>query len=443
MPKTLFWRTIVILAVPLIVVQLVVGIFFYDRLFRQTTLQKTNEVIQQIKFAAGDAEASRALGLGLRRLEAMPVMRANTYTLDDLTAPQVIETLTDGFPRVYFIDLARERGWVHFQFRLNDADYSARFLRNRASARNPHQLLVAMLLSSIVMAGVAGVFLKNQVRPIRLLARVADGFAKGRVIEFKPRGADEIRKVGVAFQSMMRSIDDQKEQRILMLSGVSHDLRTPLTRMKLAVSLAESGAESGGADDAISEDIKQDIADMEAIIQEFLDFARGDATESRAPVDTVKLARHLIAIHKRAGVVVELQGEYMGEDVADKGAGKDKSPSGSATINLRRHAILRALSNLIDNAAKFAGVIHLGVDLRSDSVVFRIEDDGPGIPASDHEKALRPFERLDLARNQNKSTGTGLGLAIAADIIRNHGGTLDLGTSERLGGLLVEVSLPR
>ena len=433
MPKTLFWRTIVILAVPLIVVQLVVGIFFYDRLFRQTTLQKTNEVIQQIKFAAGDAAASRALGLGLRRLDAMPVIQAHTYTLDDLTAPQVIEALTQGFPRVYFIDLARERGWVHFEFRVNGADYSARFLRNRASARNPHQLLVAMLLSSIVMAGIAGVFLKNQVRPIRLLARVADSFAKGRIIEFKPRGADEIRKVGVAFQSMMRSIDNQKEQRILMLSGVSHDLRTPLTRMKLAVSLAET---SGGADDEISKDIKQDIADMEAIIQEFLDFARGDATESRAPVDAVKLARHLIAIHKRAGVVVELHGEDVGGD-------KDKSPSGSATINLRRHAIIRALSNLIDNAAKFAGVIHLGLDLRRHNVVFRIEDDGPGIPASDHEKALRPFERLDQARNQNKSTGTGLGLSIAADIIRNHGGTLDLGTSERLGGLLVEVSLPR
>ncbi len=430
MPKTLFWRTVVILAVPLIVVQLVVGIFFYERLFRQTTLQKTNEVIQQIKFAAGDAAASRALGLGLRRLEAMPVIRAHTYALDDLTAPQVIETLTQGFPRVYFIDLARERGWVHFQFRLGDADYSARFLRNRASARNPHQLLVAMLLSSIVMAGIAGVFLKNQVRPIRLLARVADSFAKGRIIEFKPRGADEIRKVGVAFQSMMRSIDNQKEQRILMLSGVSHDLRTPLTRMKLAVSLAETG----GAGGEISEDIKQDIADMEAIIQEFLDFARGDATESRAPVDAVKLARHLIAIHKRAGVVVELHGEYVGEG---------KSPSGSATINLRRHAMIRALSNLIDNAAKFAGVIHLGLDLRRHNVVFRIEDDGPGIPASDHEKALRPFERLDQARNQNKSTGTGLGLSIAADIIRNHGGTLDLGTSERLGGLLVEVTLPR
>ena len=278
-------------------------------------------------------------------------------------------------------------------------------------------------------------FLKNQVRPISLLARVADSFAKGRIIEFKPRGADEIRKVGVAFQSMMRSIDNQKEQRILMLSGVSHDLRTPLTRMKLAVSLAETG---GGADDAISKDIKQDIADMEAIIQEFLDFARGDATESRAPVDAVKLARHLIAIHKRAGVVVELHGEYMGD-----GADKGKSPSGSATINLRRHAIIRALSNLIDNAAKFAGVIHLGLDLRRHNVVFRIEDDGPGIPASDHEKALRPFERLDQARNQNKSTGTGLGLSIAADIIRNHGGTLDLGTSERLGGLLVEVTLPR
>ncbi len=438
MPKTLFWRTIVILAVPLIVVQLVVGIFFYDRLFRQTTLQKTNEVIQQIKFAAGDAAASRALGLGLRRLEAMPLIRANTYTLDDLTAPQVIEALTQGFPRVYFIDLARERGWVHFEFRVNDADYSARFLRNRASARNPHQLLVAMLLSSIIMAGIAGVFLKNQVRPISLLARVADSFAKGRIIEFKPRGADEIRKVGVAFQSMMHSIDNQKEQRILMLSGVSHDLRTPLTRMKLAVSLAESGADSGGADGSgeISEDIKQDIADMEAIIQEFLDFARGDATESRAPVDAVKLARHLIAIHKRAGVVVELHGEDMGGD-------KGKSPSGSATINLRRHAIIRALSNLIDNAAKFAGVIHLGLDLRRHTVVFRIEDDGPGIPASDHEKALRPFERLDQARNQNKSTGTGLGLSIAADIIRNHGGTLDLGTSKRLGGLLVEVTLPR
>ncbi len=434
MPKTLFWRTIVILAVPLIVVQLVVGIFFYDRLFRQTTLQKTNEVIQQIKFAAGDAAASRALGLGLRRLEAMPVIQAHTYTLDDLTAPQVIEALTRGFPRVYFIDLARERGWVHFEFRLGDADYSARFLRNRASARNPHQLLVAMLLSSIIMAGIAGVFLKNQVRPISLLARVADSFAKGRIIEFKPRGADEIRKVGVAFQSMMHSIDNQKEQRILMLSGVSHDLRTPLTRMKLAVSLAESGGADGSGE--ISEDIKQDIADMEAIIQEFLDFARGDATESRAPVDAVKLARHLIAIHKRAGVVVELHGEGAGAD-------KDKSPSGSATINLRRHAIIRALSNLIDNAAKFAGVIHLGLDLRRHNVVFRIEDDGPGIPASDHEKALRPFERLDQARNQNKSTGTGLGLSIAADIIRNHGGTLDLGTSERLGGLLVEVTLPR
>jgi two-component system osmolarity sensor histidine kinase EnvZ len=293
-----------------------------------------------------------------------------------------------------------------------------RFDRRQVSASNPHQLLVLMAATSLLMTVIAIIFLRNQLRPIRRLAIAAEAFGRGRMEPYRPTGATEVRIAGNAFLDMRNRIERQIEQRTLLLSGVSHDLRTPLTRLRLGLSMI---------DDEEAPALIRDADEMQRMLDAFLEFARGTA-ESDPPeaIDPVLFVQEIVADYRRMGQKVSLAGV-----------------SGDGTALINRIAIRRALDNLIGNALRYGSRAELSVTTLDRAVRFTVEDDGPGIPRERRDEALRPFTRLDAARNQNRGGSVGLGLSITADIVRSHGGALRLGESERLGGLKAEIVLGR
>ena len=244
---------------------------------------------------------------------------------------------------------------------------------------------------------------------------------KGRTIAFRPAGAVEVRRAGALFLQMRERIERQIEQRTRMLSSVSHDLRTPLTRMKLTLAMAPPSPET--------KELSRDLAQMEHMVTEFLDFERTGQGEVPTPTDPVALIEEVAEDARRNGVALKLWSDVDDSDAPES--------------DLKRVAVKRCLQNLIDNAARFGTRVELSVRVARRHVEFAVEDDGTGIPEDQRELALRPFSRLDDARNLDRGGGVGLGLAIALDIAHGHGGSLTLEKSDRLGGLRAVMRLPR
>jgi len=273
-----------------------------------------------------------------------------------------------------------------------------------------------MVGSSLVLLAVAIVFLRNQVKSLRRLAAAADGFGKGRPVPFfKIEGAVEIRQAALAFMTMRDRIQRQIRQRTQMLAGVSHDLRTPLTRMKLALELL-------GNDPAV-EELKSDVAEMEHMVHGYLDFARGEGTEEAVETDVSLLLEDVAAAMRRAGTPLSVSAgpEYV--------------------MPVRPNALRRCLGNLIANARRHGSHVWLTSGVVTDGIDIVVDDDGPGIPPADRGRVFRPFVRLDASRNPSTG-GVGLGLTIARDVARSHGGDVRLETSPQ-GGLRARVHLPR
>jgi len=292
------------------------------------------------------------------------------------------------------------------------------FSRRRVSASNPHQLLVIMAVMGALMTTIAYFFLRNQLRPIKRMAAAAQAFGKGRIEKFTPTGAVEVRAAGTAFLEMRNRIERQSQSRTMMLSGISHDLRTPLTRLQLGLSMI---------DDSEAQHLMRDVDDMQRLLDGFLEFARSDALDEPELTDPFELLSEATRDAIRAG-----------QNVSDTSKILHKEK-----ILLRRHAIRRALDNLIGNATRYGTRAIVQTSITDRAVVFSVEDDGPGIPADQRADAVRPFVRLDPSRNQNRGSGVGLGLAIVSDIARSHGGVLRLGDSVSLGGLKAELVLAR
>jgi two-component system osmolarity sensor histidine kinase EnvZ len=428
-PRSLYGRAALILLVPVITIQLVVSVVFIQRHFEDVTRQMTRNLVFEVgalvervdaapSLAAAEAEIARLVG-PLALDVALPAAeeQGDQRRFYDLSGRQVIATLRDGIAAIEGIDLVGDWRTVRMVVDTAHGAMQVEFSRQRVSASNPHQLLVLMVSVSILMTLIAYLFLRNQLRPIKRLAEAADAFGKGRAVPYRPSGATEVRLAGGAFLDMRNRIERQIEQRTLMLSGVSHDLRTPLTRLRLGLSMLD------GADVA---DLERDVGDMERLVDEFLAFARGDALDDPVPTDPEELVRGVVEAAGRDGSDVRLT-----------------SVSGAGTAILRPGAVGRALDNLIGNALRYAGRAEVGLGIGERSVRITVEDDSPGIPAEMREEALRPFTRLDTSRNQNRGSGVGLGLSIAQDIARRHGGGLRLGESERHGGLKAELVLAR
>jgi len=430
MPRSLYGRAALILLVPIVTTQLVVSVVFIQRYYEAVTVQMTTSVVHELEYLlrqideAPDVETAADRLAGLQEPLAMEITLPATDTgqerraFADLSGRAMIKTLRGGVEGVKAVDLLGNDDLVQIWIETRFGDLKVVFDRLRVSARNPHQLLVLMLFTGILMTLIAIIFLRNQLRPIKRLAAASEAFGKGRVVPFHPTGAIEVRAAGNAFLAMRARIERQMEQRTMMLSGVSHDLRTPLTRLKLGLSMMEESEDTT--------DLLQDVDDMEGLLDGFLDFARGDAGEEPQEVDPLELVQQAVSNAHRAGKAVELG-----------------MISGEGKMMLRPKVVLRAVENLIGNAVRYGSRAVVSVVMTDRTLVISVEDDGPGIAAKDHEEALKPFSRLEPARNQNKGSGVGLGLSIALDVARAHGGSLRLGESETLGGLKVDLVLAR
>lgn len=433
MPRGLYGRAALILIVPVVTIQLVVSVTFIQRHFEGVTRQMTRSVASEVTFVAAMVNAAptlqvaqdrvgqvmRPLSLGIT-LPAPHAPTDNRRDLIDLSGRVVIATFEDAVENVTGVHLLDAEKAVIIGLRTRHGPMEVRMTRMRVSASNPHQLLVLMMSTSVLMTAIAYLFLRNQLRPIKRMAAAAEAFGKGRSVRFRPTGATEVRAAGRAFLEMRDRIERQIEQRTLMLSGVSHDLRTPLTRLKLGLSLVDDGSEE-------VEELQRDVTDMEVMLDSFLAFARGDAMEDPQLVDPAELLGRIVADGVRAGQAVSV-GHIRGR---------------IAPVMLRPMALERALHNLIGNAVRYGTQAEVSLDISDALIRFTVEDDGPGIPAESRGAAMRAFARLDASRNQDRGSGVGLGLAIAADIARSHGGSLKLGESSRFGGLKAELEIAR
>jgi two-component system osmolarity sensor histidine kinase EnvZ len=431
-PRSLYGRAVLILIVPIMVIQMVVSITFIQRHYEGVTGQMTRSILVELQYivrtvdaaptsqAAGGAAAT--LAQALRMQAHLPPITPEPDTtrigVIDLSGAEMARVLSEGLAGLRRIDLLadnrRVQLWVNTRF---GQVLEIEFDRSRVSASNPHQLLAVMIFASVLMTAVAFVFLRNQVRSISRLAEAAEAFGRGENLPYRPSGASEVRVAGAAFLAMRARIDRQIESRTLMLSGVSHDLRSPLTRMKLGLSFLPVNAETKG--------LSQDVADMERLVDSFLAFVRSDSLEATVDTDPWALMEKVADQTRRLGSVV---------DLAD---GK------AAPVRLRPEAMARALENLGSNAARHGTHVRLSLRQTGATTSFVVEDNGPGIAADLRDQAIEPFQRLDAARDPNKGGGVGLGLSIAADVARSHGGSLRLGASESLGGLKAELVLPR
>ncbi|ASP22049.1 osmolarity sensor protein EnvZ [Antarctobacter heliothermus] len=416
MPRSLYGRAALILVLPVVTLQLVVSIVFIQRHFEGVTVQMSTELAREVNLVVADLpERTNATRLRLRPVaisdESLP--QTNLRRWYDFTGLVVIRELSARIPVLERIELPSNREVVLF-VRKEDNLYQIALDRTRVSAANPHQLFVNMVFFGALMTLIAFLYMRNQLRPITRLAAAAEAFGKGRNLRYSPAGAVEVRAAGHAFLDMRARIERHIEQRTMMLSGVSHDLRTPLTRLRLGLSLL---------DDEDREPLEHDVEEMQRLIDAFLDFARVDAEVAASErTDPFDLMRRIVEDAQRGGQNVVL-GDMAGE----------------GTVMLRPRALRRAVENLVANAGRYATSCEVSVQLTERSLRLRVEDDGPGISPDSRDDALRPFVRLDPARNQDKGSGVGLGLAIAADIARAHGGVLRLGESEALGGLRADI----
>lgn len=435
LPRSLFGRALLILLVPMVVLQLVVGLVFFQRHYLRVTDQMARGLALELRYAldliegATDADAAavelsamaRPLRLSLELVPGARVEGSVQREAFDLTGRALVVALAEDLPGPLAIDLIGNPRAVRITLPSAKGALQVIAPRSRVTVSNPHQLLVLMVAASVILGTVAVLFLRNQVRPIRQLAEAAEDFGKGRSTPFRPAGAEEVRRAGAAFLNMRARIERQIEQRTQMLSGVSHDLRTPLTRMKLTLALMD--------DDPEIEGMQDDIDQMERMLGAFLAFAKGDLVEESQPVDPIELAERMVEDAERGGTEVGL-------------VVLDETPHDRLVV-LRLIAVRRAVENLLGNAARYGTRITLEVRLLPKTVEFVVEDDGPGIPAEDRTRAVAPFSRLDAARNQDLGGGVGLGLAIALDVARSHGGALELSESAALGGLRAVLRLPR
>ncbi|PKQ11094.1 MAG: two-component sensor histidine kinase [Alphaproteobacteria bacterium HGW-Alphaproteobacteria-1] len=418
LPRGLFGRTVLSLLVPVVTLLLVVSVVFVQRHFEGVTEQMVATVAREIRVVrdTGDADLATALGITMQPVphEALPDRDSRRWF--DFSGIVIIKEMHALFPDLARVVLRNDRD-VTLYFPAGSGFVEMTLWRAHVSARRPHLLFVNLMAAGGLMTLISFLYLRAQLRPMTRLAAAAEAFGRGGHVPYRPSGATEVRAAGRAFLEMRARIERQIEQRTLMLSGVSHDMRTPLTRLRLGLAMI---------DEAEAEPMLRDVDDMQRLLDGFLDFARGAQESAPEPVDPVALVQQVVADMQRAAVDVALH-----------------EVEGTGEVALRPHAVRRAVENLIANAVRYGTRAEVSVWLGPKTLRIRVEDDGPGIPPERREEALRPFTRLEPARNQNRGTGVGLGLSIVIDVARAHGGTLRLGESARMGGLSADIVIAR
>lgn len=427
LPRRLWSRAILILVLPVVLIQTVSGILFYDNHWQNVSRRLALGVVSDIKsaFALYDAFPSQedreiivqnfrsAAELDIRFLPAQELPEKIKIKSDARMAELIpaLRTLRHPFT---LRNLPDERS-VLITFYL--PDYSAEILLpyKKFFSSTTYVFALWVLFSSLLFTGIAVLFLRNQIRPVLRLSEAAKNFGLGRDIDnFKPEGATEVRQAAISFLQMRDRIRRHIEERTRMLAGVSHDLRTPLTRMRLQLAMMEK-------DDNI-ENLQEDVTEMEHMVNGYLDFARGEGKETIEPTDIGKLISETLTGLQKNGLSVQF------------------FCNSSLTMNIRRNDLKRCLWNLITNAGRYGTIINVTMTVADKTLEIAVEDNGPGIPEDKREEAFKAFFRLDESRN-SETGGVGLGLTITRDIVLAHGGKIYMQDST-LGGLKVVMLFP-
>ena len=429
MPHGLYARALLIVIMPLVVLQSIVAFLFVERQSSVVNFYLSSAVTREIAtlidvyktFPPGTNRAQLRriaqdrLGLVVDFLPGTDLPPPGPKPFFSSLDQDLSNEIRKQIGQPFWIDTVGRSSIVEIRIKLDDT--IMRVFAPRADAYNSNSLvfLMWMVLTSVVVLTIAILFLRNQIKPIVRLADAAEAFGKGREApNFRPRGAREVRRAAAAFLEMKIRIERAIEQRTTMLAGVSHDLRTVLTRFKLELALLGDSPEV--------EAIKKDVDEMAGMLEAYLAFARGDTGEQSAPTDI-------------AGLLEELR-----LDTERHGHRATVAFHGPAEVTVRPAAFKRCLANLVSNAARFASTVAITGHRDHRWLTVTVDDDGPGIPQQLREDVFKPFLRLDDARNQDEG-GTGLGLAIARDIARSHGGDITLGASP-MGGLRATVKVP-
>lgn len=430
LPRGLYARSLIIIIAPMVLLQSVIAFVFMERHWQTVTQRLSTAVTRDIaaiidiidvypqdeNFSEVTRMAREKMALNIAILPPDPLPAPAPKPFFSILDQILSQEITQQIGKPFWIDTVGNSNIVEIRIQLDENVLRVFAKRSQAYASNTHIFLLWMVGTSLVLLFIAILFLRNQIRPIQNLADAADDFGKGRELpsDFRPRGASEVRRAGLAFMKMRERIEKQIEQRTEMLAGVSHDLRTILTRFKLQLAISVPTQE-------LSE-LEKDIDDMQSMIQGYMDFAQSDVEEETGELELREL---LTEFEKEAA----MRGQKMKTRML-----------GRSDIVVRPVAFRRLLTNIVSNAFRYATSSEIIARNAKGWLTLSIDDNGPGIPADMREEVFKPFYRLDEARNLDES-GTGLGLAIARDIARKHGGDITLDDS-LLGGLQVKLKLP-
>ena len=437
LPRTIFGRSLLIMILPILLLQAITTYIFFDRHWEKMTSRLAFAVAGEIAIMAevlegadGPTQLQDLSRFSVQHLDLL-ISYAPGDVLDEqkhkqrkldwrrmMMADALNAELGAKVRRPFMMDIDSEEKWVDVRVQLDDGVLLVSLPQRRLFSSSSYIVILWMIGSSIILISIASLFMRNQVRPIRRLAVAAERFGRGLDVptSFKPEGAREIRQAAQAFLDMHERVKRQITQRAAMLAGVSHDLRTPLTRMRLQVAMMPEGQDAQA--------LKQDIADMERMINAYLDFAKGEGTEQPVRSDLRQMLEHIVSGMKRQGADIEFT---MAEDLS---------------LFLRPVAFERGLTNILTNARKYAPHIWLQAHRMDDEehIEIIVDDDGPGIPDEQMEEVFKPFMRVDSSRNA-ATGGVGLGLPIAREVFHAHGGKIWLEKSPR-GGVRAIIQLP-
>ena len=424
LPKQLFYRSLIIVAAPIIIMQITISIVFFDSLWIKTKKGMTRALVNEIAtfidtYENENNDKEQIIKLFENHLQ-FNIKYETNKNFPDIFTERWFSPIDRSLRRElksqnfnYWFDTAGYKNLIDLKLKYKNGYFQFFIPRERLSTTPVRLFALWITLPAILVIFIAILFLKNQTRPITKLAEASEKFGKGEDVEdYRPSGALEIRKAGLEFDRMRKRILRHLNQRSEMLSGISHDLRTPLTRIKLQLAFIK--------DKEITNKLSRDVDEMEKMLNEYLQFSRSNFTEKSEKFNLSELIMSIVKKYENKNILVDQKTEVF--------------------FSGRKNLIQRSLNNLLDNAINFSKNIKVTQQKIKRSILILVEDDGPGIPSSEYENVFKPFYKVDKSRNQTKSS-VGLGLSIASDIVRSHGGNIELGKSE-MGGLKIKIVLP-
>tara|TARA_B100000780_G_scaffold220843_1_gene159904 strand:+ start:3143 stop:4462 length:1320 start_codon:yes stop_codon:yes gene_type:complete len=426
LPTGLFYRSLIIVATPTVILQIIITVVFFDSIWIKSNRGLTKSLVGEIKtlsdvYTGEDQEQINYLTeqfkynfdfvINVKEEELPTISRERKYSPMDRSLRRELKRVFGSSN--YWFDTVAYENLVEIKVNSNDKVIQILFPKEKIAPSSVRLFILWITLSSLLLISIAIIFLKNQTKPIINLAKAAERFGKGDFVsEFRPSGASEIRKAAYEFNRMAKRIDRHLKQRSEMLSGISHDLRTPLTRLKLQITLLDQKN--------ISTKMSKDIDEMDSMLSSYLQFAKSQIQEESAATNVNKIFEEIMNEKNNKNLHLNFSNEII--------------------FVARKNALKRCFNNIIENGLNYATNVYVNITKTVSRINISIDDDGPGIPINQYKNVFKPFYRLDDSRNLNHS-GVGLGMSIAEDIVRSHGGGIELNESE-YKGLQVRISLP-